>query len=308
MKKRSLQSRFITGYFRLIDQKSKYQERWFYKNPDHVAPPKSIVATCSVSSIKVEQRNVWIIKPKESQSENNILYIHGGCFAKNFQSHHWRFIERLAIRANATVYAPDYPLIPDHNFESIHNYLIKAYEQVLNLSPNSELTIIGDSSGATLALNLGNALKSNGLQQPKEYILLSPWLDLSLSNPLINMVNEDDPLIDVETFIQLGKIFAGNLSINDARISPIYADLRRLAPITIFVGTKEIMLADCRKLRCLMSSQPVVFNYREFNGMFHNWMFFDFLEGKKALGMIIDQIIYKPSELEQSIQEHEISW
>lgn len=308
MKKQSLHSKIINSYLFLTDRKSKYQERWFYSNPETIEPTKRVFNNCSVKIRRHNDRNTWLISPKNGKHKHQILFLHGGGFAKNFQWYHWRFMEHLANQLQATVIAPDFPLIPQADRDTMHTHILDVYEWISSEFDIASVTVIGDSSGATLALNTAPLLKSRSLSQPKEFILLSPWLDLTLSNPQIDVSNNTDPLLEKEVLIKLGHKYAEPLAPNEPGISPIYSDLRRIAPITMFIGTRDILLADCRKLKGMMASQPVVFTYREFEGMFHNWMFFNFKEGKNALKLILDHIKYEPSEFELAMQENSIGW
>ena len=80
---------------------------------------------------------------------------------------------------------PDYPLLSSSTYKLTHQYILKCYQYLNSILNIKQLTVIGDSAGATIALNTAQFLKSIGLNQPKECILLSPWLDLSLANPQI---------------------------------------------------------------------------------------------------------------------------
>ncbi len=308
MKKQSFQSRLINAYLIASDRKSKYQERWFYSNPEISQPPKEILKDSIVSNQTIQSRNLWVIEPKEVEVEKTILFLHGGGFAKNFQKYHWKFVQRLSRELKARIYAPDYPLIPESNYKEVHSFVLEVYSHINSIESIDQLYVIGDSCGATIALNTSHRLKEIGVGQPKEFILLSPWLDLSLTNPQIDIVNDTDPVLDIEVLQKLGNQFAAELDTNDPMVSPIYADLRRVAPITILIGTRDIMLADCKKFKGLLASQPVVFTYREFEGMFHTWMYFDFPEGKAAFEMIANQIKHEPSDFEVAMQESEFGW
>ncbi len=63
------------------------------------------------------------------------------------------------------------------------------------------------------------------------------------------------------------------------------------------------MYPDCKKLHTMSTTLPIVFTYREFKDMFHNWMYFNFKEGKIARNMIINQIKYEPSEFETAFSK-----
>lgn len=54
---------------------------------------------------------------------------------------------------------------------------------------------MGDSAGGGLALGLALALKTENITQPKDIILLSPWLDVTLSNEDIPKYESSDPIL-----------------------------------------------------------------------------------------------------------------
>lgn len=236
------------------------------------------------------------------------MFVHGGAFAKNFQPLHWKFVSRLVTNLNAEIIAPDYPLLPTATFAVTHQYFLDLFRELASQINIEEMYIIADTSGATIALNAVQQFRNYGIPQPKELILLSPWLDLSLSNPNIDSLVDSDPIHDREVLQDLAIDYAHNLPVNDPSISPIYADTRRIAPITVFVGTHDILWADCRKLKTLSESKPVVFNYREFDGMFNNWMYYDIPEGRKAREQLFFHIMSEPSEFEKAMQENILAW
>ncbi len=94
-------------------------------------------------------------------------------------------------------------------------------------------------------------MKHENIVQPYQIILLSPWLDITLSNPGINEVNGFEPLMGIEGLRQAGKKYAGEANPNHYLLSPIYGSLEGLGKISVFIGTKDILVADTRKLKAL---------------------------------------------------------
>ena len=73
-------------------------------------------------------------------------------------------------------------------------------------------------------------------------------------------------------------------------MSPVYGSLKNLAPITLFIGTRDILYPDCRKLWNNAAAEGVKINFREYEGMVHNWMLGPMPEAKRAIKEIIDTI------------------
>ena len=73
-------------------------------------------------------------------------------------------------------------------------------------------------------------------------------------------------------------------------MSPEYGSLKGLAPITLFIGTRDILYPDCRKLRDKADSEGVRLDYREYDEMVHDWMLGPLPEAKHAIAEIVDTV------------------
>ncbi|HYC87057.1 MAG TPA: alpha/beta hydrolase fold domain-containing protein [Chryseosolibacter sp.] len=87
-----------------------------------------------------------------------------------------------------------------------------------------------------------------------------------------------------------GKAYAGNDDPTNYQISPINGSLDGLGKISVFVGTREILAADTRKLKKLMEAKGIRINYKEYQDMIHVWMLLHFPESKRAKSEIVELI------------------
>ena len=55
---------------------------------------------------------------------------------------------------------------------------------------------MGDSAGGGLALGLEETLSLNNKQLPAKTILISPWLDTSMTNPKIDEIQPRDKVLN----------------------------------------------------------------------------------------------------------------
>jgi len=171
-----------------------------------------------------------------------------------------------------SVIAPDYPLAPTANVQVTYDFLAALYKQLTQDFSSGNLVIMGDSAGGGLALGFTQQLRNLALPLPNQLILLSPWLDITMVNPAISEIAQKDKILDVPALIKAGKAYAGALDPSDYRVSPIYGDLQDLPPISLFIGTHEILMPDARKLRGLMDTRGFRLNYYEYPHMFHDWI------------------------------------
>ena len=83
-----------------------------------------------------------------------------------------------------------------------------------------------------------------GLPQPGRLILISPWLDLTVSNPDLPALEPSDPWLTIVGSVEAGKVWAGGDDPTGPRLSPLNGTLTGLAPIDVYVGTRELCHPD----------------------------------------------------------------
>jgi acetyl esterase/lipase len=71
--------------------------------------------------------------------------------------------------------------------------------------------------------------------------VLSPWLDLTCSSRSFAYNAHVDPVLPAREFPHYAESYAGTASIKNPYISPIFGDPSKLPPISIHVGTSEIL-------------------------------------------------------------------
>jgi acetyl esterase/lipase len=253
--------------------------------------PKSMYKKYDIQEIIVNNRKVWTIKPKENVSDKVVLYLHGGAYVSTIKKHHWKFTEKLLLKTNATIVIPDYPLAPSSNCENAIDLVGQVYQELLKKHTPENIYLMGDSSGGGLALGFAMHLSKENKPQPNQIILLFPWLDVTMSNEDILKIDKKDKILGIEPLQIAGKAFAGELDLKDYRVSPIYGDLSGLGKISVFVGTHDLFVADCRKLKSLANTSNISMNYFEYPKMFHGWVLATMKESKVALGQISTLII-----------------
>jgi acetyl esterase/lipase len=256
-----------------------------------VPVPKAMLKKYHVQESTVHNRKVWTLKPRENASEKVVLYLHGGAYLLTIRKYHWQFAEDLMLRTNATIVVPDYPLAPGSNCKAAMAFLAQVYQDLLAKHAPENIAFSGDSSGGGLALGFAMTLKQEHKPQPGQIILLYPWLDVSMSNEDIAEADNKDKILGIEPLQIAGKAFAGELDWKDYRVSPIYGDLSGLGKISVFIGTHDLFIADCRKLKRLAEESNNPINYFEYPKMFHGWVVPKGMkEAKVARGQIFDLI------------------
>jgi acetyl esterase/lipase len=181
-----------------------------------------------------------------------------------------------------TITAPDYPLAPTYTYVDAFDMVVKLYKQMMQTNEAENMILMGDSAGGGFALALAQRLRDEHLPQPGQIILLSPWLDITLTNESIKSIDRKDPFLGIEGLLEAGKQYAGLTSPDHYLLSPVYGSLKGLGNIFVFAGSNEILVADTRKLKSLAAKQQVEIIYYEYPDMFHAWMLLNLPESKKA--------------------------
>ena len=214
-----------------------------------------------------------------SNYDNVLFYIHGGYYVYDIGAEQITSSDRIASWSNSMVVLPLYTLAPHETAEINYPRMMRLYNKVVAENPNKKITLMGDSAGGGFALALAEGLTF----QPDELILLSPWVDVTMSNPDIKKYY--DPMLTVTMGKLCGEAWAGGVyPTNDWHISPIYGDLSKLGRVTIFVGTRELFYPDDTLLYTKIKqtgNSRVTLNVGK--GLNHVFPIYPTLEGRIAL-------------------------
>ena len=76
-------------------------------------------------------------------------------------------------------------------------------------------------------------------------MLISPGLDMSLSNPDVFEAAKIDPWLAIPGGLEAIRLYAEGFDRSDWRISPVYGDLSVLPKTLLLTGTRDILHPDC---------------------------------------------------------------
>lgn len=211
-----------------------------------------------------------------SPSEQVILHIHGGAFFLGSPDTHKSLASQIAGQTGAVVYVLDYPLSPESLCPSAVNSVKAAYLELIKQGNDAKNIIIsGDSCGGNLALATIIALRDENIILPSALILMSPFLDLTLSGESMQMNQKLDAMLSREFLEQGSRYYVGEkYKVDNPLVSPLFADLSGLPPTLIQVGSKEILLDDANRFKALADAAGNHVELNIYPGMWHVFQMF----------------------------------
>lgn len=228
------------------------------------APPAGFAARLSVRSGRVAGFDVHRVARAPGADRPVLVYLHGGAYVSEIAPQHWALVERIATDLDVEVWVPIYGLAPAHTAVEAHALVAALLEELADAGRDCWLA--GDSAGGGLAL--AAAQEATEGSTVRGLTLIAPWLDLAMRNPEVDALEPHDPWLSRAGLRPIADAWAGGLSLDDPRVSPLLGPVDGLPPVEIWVGTRDITLPDCRLLRDMLAG-TVELGYHELPGGLH---------------------------------------
>jgi acetyl esterase/lipase len=151
---------------------------------------------------------------------------------------------RLAYRCHVTVWTPEYRLAPEHPFPAALDDAKTAYATLLKMFSPKDIVFGGDSAGGGLVLATLMRLREEGMPLPHKAFLISPYADLSASNPSMKMNQHKDLWLSRRAIQRWAPLYHGNTPVTDPGVSPTRGQYHGLPPLLILAAENEVLLDD----------------------------------------------------------------
>lgn len=181
--------------------------------------------------------NLTVYQQINESNTTHLIYLHGGAYVHYGQSIHFGLLRTIHKKYNTSVHYIEYPLAPDTTVEETTKDVVVKIQTIQQSYPGRYL-IAGDSSGGGLALAI-----SNQLSNIESYILLSPWLDVSMSNPNLKDSDYNDGFYLVKELQDCGTMYAPNKE-HTALASPMFLETLPDVDVHIFAGSEDLLSPD----------------------------------------------------------------
>ncbi|KAL0951651.1 hypothetical protein HGRIS_008331 [Hohenbuehelia grisea] len=230
--------------------------------------------------------------------EKVILYIHGGAYYLSSAASQRIVSIPLSKYADARVFALDYRLAPETRFPGPLHDAVSGYLRLvedLHIPPEN-IVVAGDSAGGGLTLALLMYLRDNAYPLPAGAILMSPWVDLTMSceswesNARFDVVPvpaPDDHMNPVSLY--LGDHMERFLTHPYA--SPLFGDLRGLPPLLIQAGDAEVLRDEISLLAHKATLAGVDVRHELYEDAVHVFQSFPFLDASRRAFLSIREFV-----------------
>lgn len=245
----------------------KLQRVWMRVMTASSLPPRGTSYT-NIDMNGVQAEGVCV----DANARRTVLYLHGGGYCIGSPATHRALAARIARAAGAISYVPAYRLAPEYPHPAALNDAVAAYRWLLtqNHSPQ-QIVIAGDSAGGGLALCLALALRDLSLPPPAALVLISPWVDLTLSGKSMQTHARRDPMLSFAITELWSLLYTGTHPAAHPLCSPLFANPTGLSPMLIQTGSEEILLSDSMRLAGAARTAGVAVQLHEYPGLWHDF-------------------------------------
>lgn len=209
-----------------------------------------------------------VCKPDEG-SDGAVLYFHGGGYRMGSPAAWAGFGSRLAAETGCKVVIPDYRLAPENPFPAgLHDAL--AVHLALTESDGAPPIAGGDSAGGGLACALAQACRLTEAPMPTALILLSPLVDLTVTNPTYDS-RPTDLFFPKASALEAAAHYLQGHDATDLLASPALGDLQGFPRSLILASADECLIGDALALQAGLTEARIAVETHIVPGMTHAW-------------------------------------
>jgi Esterase/lipase len=216
----------------------------------------------------------WLA-PKKSD-EGVVLYLHGGGYVSCSTATHRPITAALARLTSSRILSLNYRLAPEHRFPAALDDAVTAYRWLLDQGlPASAISLAGDSAGGGLVLSLLLRARDAGLPLPACGVCFSPWTDLAGTGASVRLNDGRCAMFRAANIAEFAAVYLGGRSPFDPYASPVFAQLSRLPPLLLQVGSTELLLDDARRVHEKIQQSGGISKLEIYDDVFHCWQMLD---------------------------------
>jgi acetyl esterase/lipase len=202
----------------------------------------------------------------EAESANGtILYFHGGGYRMGSTAAWANFGSRLAAVTGCRIVVADYRLAPENPFPAGLADALAVYDALV-VEDGQPPIVAGDSAGGGMAAAVALAAEP----KPRKAVLLSPWVDLTVTNEAYAS-RKSDLFFPRESATEAARQYLQGHDAEDSLASPLKGDLSGFPNTLIFASADECLIGDALAFQAALTEARVPVETHIVPGMTHVW-------------------------------------
>jgi monoterpene epsilon-lactone hydrolase len=249
---------------------------------------KSLAAShATVTEVQMGGVTVEDIRPHGWNDNGKVLvFLHGGGYSLFSARSTFPVAVPMATATGLRMVSVNYTPAPRAHFEEIQQQIVSVFDALIEVGyAMQDIAIYGESAGGGLTASTVLNLRDQGKGMPAAAVFWSPNTDLSSRDNSTVTLDPDDPILTYSTLLVTGsKAYAGDVALDDPRVSPLYADLSKgFSPALIVVGTKELLLSSSVRFYQALEAAGQSVKLDVYEGMWHVFPQYGLPESKVAV-------------------------
>lgn len=247
--------------------------------------PNKLPITCEkgfdIDELIEDKCVCYRMRPVDTFNGTYIVYIYGSSTCFNMSMQQWEFITKLSQETGCGLFVPMYPLAPEFGCREVFKMLKKAYSNFCLGHDVNQVILMGDSSGAGLALSLTMLAWKEGFRKPNQLIMLSPFIDTEFFDKKLeakvfeNSKNEDRFWFNEAFRDFINTYWVKDYAVKTEYTSPFYEDYTDLCDdVCIFSGTRDMFNCYAREFYNKAKQDGVNIRFFEFDNEPHDFVIY----------------------------------
>ncbi|WP_268913365.1 alpha/beta hydrolase fold domain-containing protein [Lentilactobacillus sp. SPB1-3] len=216
---------------------------------------------------------------------SQLVYFHGGAFTVPLNDDQLAFAINIAKKTNSQLKIIDFPLLLAHKASEMIDFCIKAFDECM--LTDLPINMLGDSAGAYLMLQVASR-RSVWIDKT---IIISPWIDLTLTNLAVQKRDDADVFLELDVLQTIGQQFIDGLDKGD---TVDLFDPNNLTGLNVilFYGANEMLVPDNERfVATLRQAAKTSVTVVEFSEAFHEYILWHALRETKQTNKQVTKFI-----------------
>lgn len=216
----------------------------------------------------------WVRAPNAVDDRIGVM-LHGGGYIIGSAKGYRAYAADVSRATGARVFVPEYRLAPEHPFPAAIEDASSVLDAAIAEVGSESCFAIGDSAGGGLVISSLWERHRTGAALPASVVLVSPLVDLTVTNPSYQERAHLDPIVTFKGISRAAGYYLDGRGPEEAPAAfPMLSDLGWFPACLLLVGGAEVLLDDSRNLAAKLEREGVHLDYHEYDDMVHVWTLF----------------------------------